>query len=59
MRKSAARPILKRKIGAALGWLCLLALLALIGLGILRSRMIRRGREVDAILKSGGIAHCS
>lgn len=51
----SARSTIQRHLGDAFGWLCLLALVALIGLGILRSRALRRGRDEDPISQSGGI----
>ena len=52
----SARPTIQRQLGDAFGWLCLIALVALIFLGILRSRALRRGQDEDAITKGSGIA---
>jgi len=52
----SARPTIQRHLGDAFGWLCERALLALIGLAILRSRAIRRSCEADASPKSVGVA---
>jgi apolipoprotein N-acyltransferase len=51
----SARPTIQRQLGDAFGWLCVLALIALIGLGVLRSRATHG--QADAIPKSGGISN--